>query len=166
MPAALYGRQPGEKLSSRKGLGDVVVGPGLQRGDFPPLLVSNRQDQHRGIAPFAQALQNLQAIHVRQAEIEQHHLRPVDRTGLQAELAVLRLMHLIAFRLQREPEQPADLDFIIDDKRGHNRSEGRQHGGRRFHGLDRKPHDKFGTARRMIAGDDLAAKRAEEALDD
>ena len=55
-----------------KGLAEVVVGAGVERRDLVALLAARREhdDRHRG--PLAQPPHHLEAVHVGQAEVEDH----------------------------------------------------------------------------------------------
>lgn len=65
----------GEKFAHAERLGEVVVGPGVQRADLVRVLAADRQDQDRCLGPLAKAPGDLDAVLVRQAEIEDDQIR-------------------------------------------------------------------------------------------
>src|SRR5580700_3748195 len=65
------------ELRGTKRLREVVVCPGVERFDFLRLLAAcGDDDDGRGV-PLAQALRDLEAVEVRQPEVEQHEIRRV-----------------------------------------------------------------------------------------
>ena len=64
---------PGQQLGEAKRLDQIVVAAGVQPGDDVELVVARRQDQDRQVrARGAQPPADLQAVDVRQAEVEDH----------------------------------------------------------------------------------------------
>jgi hypothetical protein len=69
--AANQGAQACLQFEQIEGLGQVVVGAGVEPGDLVGAAVARREDQYRQrIAAFAQVLQHRQTIALRQAEVE------------------------------------------------------------------------------------------------
>ncbi len=60
----------GQQFAHAERLGQVVVGAGVERGDLVFLLPASREHDHRRRQPFAQGSQHVQAVLVRQAQIE------------------------------------------------------------------------------------------------
>ena len=93
--AAYGGAEAGEELVQPEGLGDVVVGAGVQRRDRIALVLAGRQDQDRYVGPAAQALQDLQSVEVGQAEVQD------DDVGCS-----------VACKLQGGPAGEGDIDVV------------------------------------------------------
>ena len=64
-----------DQLRGGERLGQVIVGPQFERGDLVALAVARRQDHDRRRAPVANAADDVHAVHVGQAQIEQDHVR-------------------------------------------------------------------------------------------
>jgi len=66
---------PGQQLGQAEGLGDVVVGAGVEPDHQVHLVGPGRQDQDRnGAAVRADAPADLKTVNVRQAEVEHDHV--------------------------------------------------------------------------------------------
>jgi hypothetical protein len=76
-------------------LGHVVVGAGIERGDFLAFVGAHGQHDHRHLRPLAQARQHLMAVEVGQAEVEDHQVGAMRR-------------HAPAGRPRRPPRFPPD----------------------------------------------------------
>ena len=74
----LNGGKPCHELRRAEGFGNVIVRSSIEGGEFDGLLITHTQDEHRYAAPFAQSLQHLDPVHVRQTEIEQDDVRFVE----------------------------------------------------------------------------------------
>ena len=71
------GPDAGQKLRSAKRLGDVIIRPKIQRLHlflFPP---ARGHNDNRHFRPLPHGFEHIQPINVRQAEVEQNHIRPV-----------------------------------------------------------------------------------------
>jgi hypothetical protein len=74
------------KLGQRKGLGDVIVGPQLQRRHLVKFILARREhDDRHVILRLAQPLEHPQAALLGQRDVEQHQ---IGRAGLDARRAV------------------------------------------------------------------------------
>src|SRR5438552_803767 len=62
--------QPGEQLVHPEGLGDVVVGAGVERLYFGELGVAGRQHDDGHARPGPEGAEDVDATHARQAEVE------------------------------------------------------------------------------------------------
>ena len=105
-----------QQLAGAEGLGQVVVGAGVERGDLVALLAARRQHDDRHVRPLAQAPDHLQAVDVGQAEIED------DDVGLarghldQAVGAGRRLEEPVALARQGRAQEAPDLRLVLDDR--------------------------------------------------
>jgi hypothetical protein len=71
----VQGAQPGLEFVEVEGLGQVVVGAGVQADDAVADRAARGEDQHRrGQAAPARLLQHQQAVHAGQGEVEHHHV--------------------------------------------------------------------------------------------
>ena len=66
--------QPGEQLADAERLGNVVVGPGVERRDLVRLLAARREHDDRDRRPGAQPLDHLEPVEVGQAEVQDDHV--------------------------------------------------------------------------------------------
>ena len=76
-----------QQLGCAKRLGDIVVCAEIQRFNLVPLAVPGGKDDNRHLRPLTDVFDYIYAIHIRQAEIQQHHIRAVRgyrRQGLTA----------------------------------------------------------------------------------
>ena len=85
--ATLQGAEPGEQLVHPEGLGDVVVGTLVEGVDLGGLLVTGRQHDHRHLRPRPQAAEHVEAVHAREAEVEDDDVGVVAGGGGQPLLA-------------------------------------------------------------------------------
>src|SRR5712672_4224029 len=118
---AKRGPHAGQKLVHAERLGDIVVGPEIEGLHLGGLVAAARQhDDRHALVLAAQHAQELEALEIWQAEIED------DQVGLaggelERGLAVGGLEDLIALRAQAHPQQLADRRLVIhhqDAERG------------------------------------------------
>ena len=108
--------QPRQQLAQPERLLDVVVGAVVEGGDLLRLAVARRQHDHRHRAEGAQPGQRLPAVHVRQAEIEQHGVWRARGGEAQEVGGIVRLRHRVAGRLQCGPQEAVDLRLVVDEQ--------------------------------------------------
>jgi hypothetical protein len=70
---------PGQQLADAKRFRQVVVGPGIQRRDLRFFPVADRQDDDRGLGPLPEPFCDVDAIEVRESEIEDDDVEAVRR---------------------------------------------------------------------------------------
>ena len=78
---AQHRADPRQQLAHAHRLVDEVVGAQVQRGDLLALQVPRRQHDDRRVRPFADPLDHLLAVHVRQAEVEDDKSNPRHRSS-------------------------------------------------------------------------------------
>ena len=85
-PAPQVGADAGEQLREVERLGQVVVGAGIEAQHDVDLLGPGGEHDHGRLGvPFAQPAADLDAVHVGQAQVEQHEVRLAPRaTGSSA----------------------------------------------------------------------------------
>ena len=115
-PVAQKAAQSGQQFPDAKGLGHVVLRAGIQQGDLVGLGRADRQDQDRDLAPFAQSGKDRAPVHVGQAQVQDHRLGGGQGAGLDAVAAGGGLGHVMALRLQRDPQETADRGLVVDDQ--------------------------------------------------
>src|SRR6266540_6079537 len=64
-----------KELAGPEGLADVVIGAGVQRRDLVPLLAARREDDDRHGGPLAQPADDVDAVGVRQSEVDDDDVR-------------------------------------------------------------------------------------------
>jgi len=67
---------------------------------------------------YAQTLQHDGSIHVRHSEVEQDGVGIAARGFANAVFAGGRFKHLIVVMLEKDTQQAADLDFVLDQQHG------------------------------------------------
>jgi hypothetical protein len=63
------------QLANAKGFTEIVIGAGIQRGNFIVLFGAGRQHDNRHLAPLAHVANKINAVAIRQAEIEDDQVR-------------------------------------------------------------------------------------------
>lgn len=104
------------QLARRERLDHVVVGTDLEADDAVDLLVSRSQEDHRHIAECAQRTAGLEAVHVRQAHIEDHQVkrrRTQPRKAFATERAMLGC-HAVGS--EGVEDGVRDGGFVFDDE--------------------------------------------------
>ena len=86
--AAGHGPEAGEQLVHAERLGDVVVGAGVEGVDLVDAVGATGQHQDRHVGPAPESGDHLGAVHVREAEVEDDHVRRVGRGRLERLAAV------------------------------------------------------------------------------
>ena len=106
----------GIELVDPERLGDVVVGTTIERFDLLLLLVPTGQDDDRCPRLAPDPADELQPVHVRQAEVEQDHIRAARRPALEGRLAVGRLAGPVTPPRQLADDHRASLVVVLDDQ--------------------------------------------------
>src|SRR5262249_25495078 len=105
----------GEQLAHAEGLGEVVVGACIQRGDLVSFREAGGQHHHRDGGPLAQPPDDLDAVDVGQPEVEDHQVRLTIRGCRQSRDPALGLVHLESVRGQPGAQEAPDLRIVLDD---------------------------------------------------
>ena len=125
------GQRPNPRLEllQRKGLGHVVVRPQIQSLDTLIHAVGRREDEHRtNVAARAQAHQHVQAVHLRQTQVQD---QKVELVGCQRRISLCaagHLVHRVAPSPQRAQQPVGKHLVILRDQNPHGVS---PHGARR-----------------------------------
>ena len=103
-----------------EGLGDIVVGAGIEALHLVAPAVARGEDEHRhlavGAAPF---LEHADAVDHRQAEIEHDRVIGFGLAEIVAFLAVLGAVDHIARIGQSGDDLPVEIWIIFDDEQSH-----------------------------------------------
>ncbi len=109
---------PGKQLVHRERLGDVIVGAGVQRLDLVGAVGAAGQHDDRRVGPPPQALNDLHAIQVRQAEIQDHQVGGIFRGQLECLGAGPGGVHLVLPHPQVDPQRAEYLRLVVDHQHG------------------------------------------------
>ena len=165
MRPAQEGPEPGEQFAAAEGLGQVIVGPGVQRRDLVVLAVAHGQDEDGRLGPFAQAADDGGALHVGEAQVEDDAVRLRRRRLAQAELSGVRFLDAVAGPLEHDAQEATDLR---PRRRSPGRPAGRDWSYREgsLAGRVGKVNGKAGAAAGILVGHELPALGGDEAADD
>ena len=95
-PSPQHRAHPGEQLLAAEGLGDVVVGAGVERPDLLALVADRGEDHDRDLAPAPDVGRDLDPVAVRQHEVEDDRVWRPDRDGVERLLLGGRLLDAVA----------------------------------------------------------------------
>lgn len=115
--AAQQGTDPGEELGEAEGLGDVVVGSGVQ-ADHGVHLVGPRgqhEDRH-GVAVGAQPPRDLQAVHPGQPQVEHDQVDAALEPGVECGRAVLADLDLVTLSTQGTGQRLRDGCVVLGEQ--------------------------------------------------
>src|ERR1035437_2739238 len=113
---------PSLQLSKAEGLGDEVISSRIERGDLAVLLTVSGKDQDRNLAPASELVAHVDSIHVRELEVEHHHLGTMPDRLRQTLCAGLGSVELVAARPQSYAEGTEDGGLIIDQQQAGHRA--------------------------------------------
>src|SRR3954453_5069985 len=115
-PAAQQRAQPGEQLLALERLDEVVVGARVEALDARLDGVARGKHEDRHVVGRAQPARDLDAVELRQAEVEDHEVRMVGRGLVERGLAVAGDAHVVAVQAQGALEDLGDLVVVLDDE--------------------------------------------------
>src|SRR5262249_34841838 len=105
-----------QELPHAERLGHIVVRAGVERLDLGALLGARREDQDRHRRPPPDAPDDLDAVDVGQAEVDDREVRLV-RAGIGGTaIARLRLDHPIAVGTERRAQEAANFRLVLHDQ--------------------------------------------------
>ena len=126
--AALGRRAPHESAHSREelveveGLGQIVVGAGVEAEHHVTLGAARRehQDGHRqGVVPIAQRAADREAVQLRQVEVQHDAVEALGEGAAQTLLAVVGHRHRMPLELQKALQIGGQLQIVFHDEDGH-----------------------------------------------
>ena len=103
-------------LQNVEWLGDIVIGPVLQPHNLVHVLTFCRQHNDRDIGKFPYLLADLQAVHFRKHEIQQHNVIIVGADHLQSLFSVIGTVNLEPVLLQGKTNSLDNQLLIIYNK--------------------------------------------------
>ena len=107
---------PREELFRAERLGDVVVRAGVQRVDLVGLGAPGRQHDDRHGPPVADQTAHLDAVHVRQPEVEDDEIGAVALDAAEGRAARHGGRHLVAARPQQRRHGRENPRLVVDDQ--------------------------------------------------
>ena len=108
------GADPGQEFVRAEGLGEVVIRPQIQCGDLVPLMGAGGDHHHRQAGPAAQAAEDVQTIHVRQAEVQNDQVGTVGGDHGKRLLAGLGLHGFIAVVVEDRGNEVRDALLVLN----------------------------------------------------
>ena len=117
------GPHASQEFGDAKRLFDVVVGAGVERAHLVLLLGTGREDDDRQLRVLAHRADEIDAVAVGQAEIDDGKVEPVARL-MQALAQRLGLVHGPAIGPQRRADRAPDVGIVLDDQRRRRRRAG------------------------------------------
>ncbi len=118
--AAQQRAHPRQHLLHMEGLGDIVVGAGIEALHLVAPAVARGEDQHRHLlALAAPGFQHREAVHLRQADIEHHGVVRFVLAEIMAFLAIMGAVDRIARIGQRFEDLAVEIGIVLDDEQTH-----------------------------------------------
>ena len=105
-----------QQLAGAKGLGNIIVGPQVQRLDLILLRGAGRKHHDRSHVLLAHGADQLQTVPVGQTQIQDHEVGVVGGKQGQAHGAGVRHQCLIAVGLQQRLNEAANIGLIFHHK--------------------------------------------------
>ncbi len=118
--AAQQRADTGEQFLGHEGLGEVIVGTGVEARDLVAPAVARGQDQDRhGLAVLAPFLEHAHAVELGQAEVEDHRVVRLGVAEEMAFLAVGRGVDHIAGIAQRLLQEALEILVVFNKQKSH-----------------------------------------------
>jgi hypothetical protein len=108
--------QAREQLLALEGLDEVVVGPGVEALDARLERVARGEHEDRHVIGRPQPPRDLDAVELRQPEVEDDEVGVEGRRLVQRGLAVAGDAHLVTLQAQGALEHLGDLLVVLDDE--------------------------------------------------
>ena len=110
------GADSGHQLGGAEGLGDIIVGAGVQRLHLLFFLGSGRDDDDRQIAPLSDIADHVDAVHVGKAQIQQDQIRAPGSRQRQAVCGAACGSDFVVLGAQRGGDKVADIAFVFNQQ--------------------------------------------------
>ncbi len=107
---------PRQQLFDAKRLGQIIIRALVQGQHLVAFAVAHRQHNDRRLGPLAQLFAHGEPIHIRQAQVEDDHVRRLGRRQGQALVAPAGDSHLELPGGQDRAQGALDLRLIVDDQ--------------------------------------------------
>ena len=128
--AAHRGTQTREQLVHPEGLGEVVVGAEVERLDLGCLGPTPRQHDDRHGRPAPEPAHDVEAVHAREAEVEDDDVGMVAGRELERLFAADGHIGFVSTGAEVHFEGLDDARIVFDDEGSHSRGLQRDHDGR------------------------------------
>ena len=115
MPAE-RGANTREKFLDAEGLGDVVIGAGIERNDFVPFGVAHGEHDDRSIAGTANFAAGLNAADAGKIHVEKNQIGFVLGSQFDGLFAVEASQDRVATERKRGAQNAPDLRFVVDHR--------------------------------------------------
>ncbi|MCY1366417.1 hypothetical protein D9M69_533120 [compost metagenome] len=115
---AQVGAHAGEQFAGAEGLGEVVVGAGVECGDLVGFVGAGREHDDRHLRPAAHIADQRHTVAVGQAQVEHQQIGLARAGGGKAIAQGAGFVHLPAFGLERAAHEAADLRLVFDHDGG------------------------------------------------
>ena len=119
--SARDGSDAREQLAEAERLDEEVVGPELEPDDAVDLLAARRDDDDRDVGARAQLTADRVAVHVRQAQIEQHDVDLGVAAGGERLRAGRRALDGVALAHEAFGQRLGDRVLVFDNQHAHGR---------------------------------------------
>jgi hypothetical protein len=106
------------ELANRERLRDVIVGAELETQHLVDLVVARSQHDDRDVATSPQLLADLEAVHLRQHEVEDDEIDSVLIEPAKRLLPIVRLDHAVPVALERIRQQLLDGLLVVHEEDG------------------------------------------------
>jgi hypothetical protein len=110
------GLTPSQQLRNPKRLDHIIVGPQFQQSNLLLLIRFDRKNDNGNVRPGANAFEDFRSFEVRQIEVENDQVRPLDHRGSKSERSVFRFHHRIVVKLEAGAKKPSNLRLIVNDE--------------------------------------------------
>ena len=110
------GLEPGQELDPAEGLGQVVVGPGVEAPDLVALGGERGQHQDGHVAHVPDPLEHLPAVEVGQAHVEDDQVGVVLVELAHPVAAQRRLGDREPLTFEHGPQELPDVRLVLDDE--------------------------------------------------
>jgi hypothetical protein len=112
--AAQQRADPGQQLLALERFDEIVVGAGVKAGDASLEGVAGGQHQDRDAVVATQLPRDLDAVDLRQPEVEDHHVGQECRRLVERGATVAREAYLVALQTQRPLQHVGDFAVVLD----------------------------------------------------
>ncbi len=116
---AEHGTDSGTQLLGAKGLGEVVVGAGIETGDAIDLGRAGSQHDHRHLALASHQSQELESVEARHHHVEQHQIVLAGQRPAQSAAAVVHGFQTDVSPGEELLQELAQLDVVVDHQDRH-----------------------------------------------
>lgn len=123
LAAAQHGPHTAQQLVGVEGLGQIVVGPGVEAGDAVVLLALGRQHHDGGLAALGtQPLQHLYAVHLGHHHVQYHAVIPAGGGVFIGVEAVVDGIHGEVVLLEKDRQGLRQIQIVLRDQQPHGSS--------------------------------------------